>query len=46
MAAAYSKAITTPCATEDSTTCYWDAASFGDGNGRSFIDVLGTAYYH
>lgn len=27
----------TPCPTEDSTWCYWDATSRGNGNGESFI---------
>lgn len=35
----------TPCATEDSTNCYWDATTHGNGQGRSFIDVDGTAYF-
>lgn len=34
-----------PCATEDSTDCYWDASQHGNGQGESFIDVDGTAYY-
>lgn len=33
------------CATEDSTNCYWNAATMGNGTGNSFIDVNGTAYY-
>lgn len=36
---------TPPCATEDSTNCYWDANVQGNGQGNSFIDVNGTAYY-
>ncbi len=28
------------CPTEDSPHCVWDAARQGDGNGRSFINVL------
>lgn len=35
----------TPCATEDSTNCYWDADLAGNGEGRSFVDIDGTAYY-
>lgn len=31
-----------PCATEDSTNCYWDAAHQGNGLGQSFIDWDGT----
>lgn len=27
----------TPCATEDSTWCYWDAQTRGNGQGQSFI---------
>lgn len=33
------------CATEDSTNCYWDARIRGNGQGNSFIDINGTAYY-
>ena len=33
------------CATEDSTNCYWNAATMGNGTGNSFIDINGTAYY-
>lgn len=29
--------ILPPCATEDSTQCYWDAQTMGNGRGRSFI---------
>lgn len=25
-----------PCATEDSVSCYWDAATMGNGVGQSF----------
>lgn len=32
-------ALTTPCATEDSTACYWDASQRGNGTGHSFIAV-------
>lgn len=34
-----------PCAAEDATTCYWDAAAHGNGAGVSFIDLGGNAYY-
>lgn len=34
-----------PCVTEDSTDCYWDADVMGNGYGRSFVDIGGTAYY-
>lgn len=33
------------CAEEDSRNCYWDADVLGNGEGRSFIDINGTAYY-
>ena len=33
-----------PCATEDSTNCYWDASTSGNGTGSSFIDIGGDAY--
>lgn len=26
-----------PCPTEDSTNCYWDAGTRGNGEGQSFI---------
>ena len=26
-----------PCPTEDSTNCYWDAQTQGNGEGQSFI---------
>ena len=26
-----------PCATEDSTLCYWDADTMGNGEGHSYI---------
>lgn len=32
------------CPTEDSTNCYWDATTQGNGTGQSFIDLNGTAY--
>lgn len=35
----------TLCATEDSTNCVWDSRVQGNGQGNSFIDVNGTAYY-
>lgn len=37
-------AMTVPCATENDHNCYWDADVQGNGQGRSFIDVAGTAY--
>lgn len=33
------------CATEDSTNCFWNADTMGNGTGNSFIDINGTAYY-
>lgn len=33
-----------PCPTEDSRNCYWDATERGNGRGKSFYDVDGTAY--
>lgn len=36
----------TPCPTEDSTGCYWDADTMGNGHGNSFVvDYDGTTYY-
>lgn len=34
-----------PCASEDSTQCYWDASAQGNGQGHSFIDIGGSTYY-
>lgn len=34
-----------PCATEDAANCYWDAATMGNGAGRSFVNIDGTYYY-
>ena len=31
----------TPCPTEDSTNCFWDAQSRGNGQGRSYMDLFG-----
>ena len=36
--------LLTPCPTEDSTNCVWDATAQGNGHGQSFIDIDGTAY--
>lgn len=34
-----------PCVTEDQTTdCYWDAKTRGNGQGTSFVVVDGTVY--
>lgn len=30
-------AVLPPCPTEDSTNCAWDAATMGNGAGRSFV---------
>lgn len=38
-------ALSTPCATEDSSNCYWSASDQGNGIGVSFLDIQGTAYY-
>lgn len=32
-------AVSTPCATEDSQNCRWDAEAHGNGLGSSFITV-------
>lgn len=34
-----------PCATEDSPNCVWVASAQGNGEGSSFVDIDGTAYY-
>lgn len=34
-----------PCAMEDSDNCYWDAATMGNGIGRSFIVVDDVVTY-
>lgn len=34
----------TPCATEDSTNCYWVGESHGNGTGTSFADINGVQY--
>lgn len=33
------------CEFEDSENCFWDAKALGNGKGRSFIDLNGTAFY-
>lgn len=38
-------ALSTPCAQEDSANCTWDASTSGNGEGTSFVDIGGTAYY-
>lgn len=32
-------AISTPCPTEDSTNCYWDAQAQGNGRGTSSLRI-------
>lgn len=36
-----------PCADESQTmgVCYWDADAMGNGQGRSFINVMGATIY-
>lgn len=34
-----------PCEYEDSPNCGWDASTSGNGEGTSFVDLNGTAYY-
>ncbi len=36
-------AFGTPCPTEDSQGCYWDAAAHGNGQGTSFVAVTDGA---
>jgi hypothetical protein len=33
------------CRYEDSRNCYWNAGAAGNGKGKSFADLKGTAYY-
>lgn len=35
----------TPCPTEDSVNCYWDASLRGNKIGQSFININGNVYY-
>lgn len=35
-----------PCASEDSDNCYWDATRRGNGTGRSFVTLHGVTYYY
>ena len=37
--------ILTPCPTEDSTGCYWDASIRGNKVGQSFVNINGNVYY-
>lgn len=34
-----------PCEHEDSTNCSWNAQVQGNGEGDSFVDIGGTAFY-
>ena len=38
--------LDTPCLTEDSTWCYWDAQTMGNGQGRSFIAITEQFVIH
>lgn len=38
-------AMYTPCVTEDSDNCYWDAQTSGNGQGRSFVVLDGVVHY-
>lgn len=40
-----SKAALPACKYEDSANCFWNAKKKGNGKGRSFIDLRGTAIY-
>jgi hypothetical protein len=37
-------ALETPCASEDSTNCYWRADIVGNGGGESFLNVEGHIF--
>lgn len=37
--------VLVPCPEEDSRNCYWDAATMGNGVGRSFVNIDGRMYY-
>ena len=37
--------IVPTCETEDSSNCVWIADIQGNGLGKSFLDINGTAYY-
>lgn len=39
-----STALSTPCPTEDSDNCYWDAATMGNGIGDSFVTLHGVTF--
>lgn len=42
---AYSVALSTPCAQEDSANCYWDAHTMGNDIGQSFVNIAGVVFY-
>jgi hypothetical protein len=33
-----------PCPVEDAPNCYWDAATMGNGTGRSFVNIDGEYF--
>lgn len=35
----FTSPLDTPCLTEDSTWCYWDSQTMGNGQGQSFIAI-------
>lgn len=39
-------ALMTPCETEDSTNCTWNAEQVTNMEGESYTDVLGIPFYH
>lgn len=41
----FSTALLTPCATESSDNCYWNAQTQGNGQGTSFVSVNGSVWY-
>lgn len=42
--ASLAAALDTPCPTEDSQNCYWDADAAGNGSGESFLTVEGHIF--
>ena len=38
--------VYTPCEAEDSTFCYWDASTRGNGLGQSFINIGGVNVWY
>lgn len=46
MSGVLSVPASTPCPTEDSVSCYWDASTMGNGTGASFtVDATGNLTY-